>query len=58
MAAVTPALAAAGPHVLYGVLTVLVALGMLIAYFTFRTRHSHYGTHSPRAARSGSSTAF
>ncbi|MGA1837959.1 MFS transporter [Herbiconiux sp. 11R-BC] len=41
MATVTPALAAAGPNALYSVLAVLVAIGMVIAWLTFRTRDGH-----------------
>jgi len=38
LASATPAIAALGPSVLYTVLAVLVAIGMVVAWVTFRTR--------------------
>jgi len=38
LASATPAIAALGPSVLYGLLAVLVAVGMAIAWVVFRTR--------------------
>lgn len=38
LASATPAIAAAGPTVLYALLAVVVAVGMAVAWLTFRTR--------------------
>lgn len=52
LASVTPALIALGTNILYGVLTVLVAVGMLTAWLVFRKRigHSEFTSATAEAA--------